>query len=263
MPAAARRPGRCSPARPRPAARRSAGCVARSGFAIELDETDDGRHALKQLKLGAYDFAFIDVKLGGIDGLELACQIQPLGLADPDHPADHGRAGAGRPGRPLFRRRRGAADAVLRPRHRPRPAQRPRPAPAVPAERPDGSAGAERRSCGSPTCRTPRRERSRLIPRPGRRSVSAVRRRVRRGSRVFPPRGLPPSPPRSSSDARGRCGRCPPRRRRTPSARAPPRSGCRHPAPTICTPSTRSVAASARTFTKPSGVRWPWRGRWR
>ena len=55
--------------------------VARSGFAITLDETDDGRHALKQLKLAAYDFAFIDVKLAGIDGLELACQIQPLGLA--------------------------------------------------------------------------------------------------------------------------------------------------------------------------------------
>jgi CheY-like chemotaxis protein len=55
--------------------------VARSGFAIELEETDCGRHALKQLKLGAYDFAFIDVKLGGIDGMELACQLQPLGLA--------------------------------------------------------------------------------------------------------------------------------------------------------------------------------------
>ncbi|MEL6064078.1 response regulator [Methylobacterium sp. DCY52] len=55
--------------------------VARSGFTIELDETDDGRHALKQLKLAAYDFAFIDVKLAGIDGLELACQIQPLHLA--------------------------------------------------------------------------------------------------------------------------------------------------------------------------------------
>lgn len=55
--------------------------VARSGFTIELDETDDGRHALRQLKLAAYDFAFIDVKLAGIDGLELACQIQPLGLA--------------------------------------------------------------------------------------------------------------------------------------------------------------------------------------
>lgn len=54
--------------------------MARSGFAIDLDETDDGRHALRQLKFAAYDFAFIDVKLGGIDGLELACQIQPLSL---------------------------------------------------------------------------------------------------------------------------------------------------------------------------------------
>lgn len=55
--------------------------LERSGFSIELDETDCGRHALKQLTLAAYDFAFIDVKLGGIDGIELACQIQPLGLA--------------------------------------------------------------------------------------------------------------------------------------------------------------------------------------
>lgn len=55
--------------------------VARSGFAIHLEETDCGRHALKQLQLGAYDFAFLDVKLGGIDGMELACQIQPLGLS--------------------------------------------------------------------------------------------------------------------------------------------------------------------------------------
>ncbi|MCJ2094847.1 response regulator [Methylobacterium sp. J-072] len=54
--------------------------VARSGFAIQLEETNCGRHALSQLKLGAYDFAFIDVKLGGIEGMELACQIQPLGL---------------------------------------------------------------------------------------------------------------------------------------------------------------------------------------
>ena len=54
--------------------------LQRSGFAIRLDETDCGRHALKQLTLAPYDFAFIDAKLGGMDGLELACQVQPLGL---------------------------------------------------------------------------------------------------------------------------------------------------------------------------------------
>lgn len=55
--------------------------LARSGFNLVVEETDDGRHALKQLGLAHYDLAFIDAKLGGLDGLELACQAQPLGLA--------------------------------------------------------------------------------------------------------------------------------------------------------------------------------------
>lgn len=55
--------------------------LARSGFNLVVDETDDGRHALKQLGLAQYDLAFIDAKLGGLDGLELACQAQPLGLS--------------------------------------------------------------------------------------------------------------------------------------------------------------------------------------
>ena len=54
--------------------------IERSGFAIHLDETDCGRHALKQLKLAPYEFAFLDAKLGGMDGLELACQLEPLRL---------------------------------------------------------------------------------------------------------------------------------------------------------------------------------------
>ena len=55
--------------------------LARSGFMLEIDETDCGRHALKLLRTDAYALAFVDVKLGGIDGLELACQVQALGLA--------------------------------------------------------------------------------------------------------------------------------------------------------------------------------------
>ena len=55
--------------------------VAHSGFAIRLETTDCGRHALQQLKQGAYDFAFLDVKLSGLDGLEVACQMQALDLA--------------------------------------------------------------------------------------------------------------------------------------------------------------------------------------
>ena len=64
------------------AARAAIGRVlGRSGFALEIDETDCGRHAFKLLKSDAYPLAFVDVKLGGIDGLELACQVQPLGLS--------------------------------------------------------------------------------------------------------------------------------------------------------------------------------------
>ncbi|MCJ2038360.1 response regulator [Methylobacterium sp. E-041] len=63
------------------AARAAIGRVlARSGFALEIDETDCGRHALKLLKTDAYPLAFVDVKLNGTDGLELACQVQTLNL---------------------------------------------------------------------------------------------------------------------------------------------------------------------------------------
>ncbi|WP_336487260.1 response regulator [Methylobacterium nigriterrae] len=54
--------------------------LTRSGFNLAVDETDSGRHALKLLRMGSYGLAFIDTNLSGIDGLELACQAQPLGL---------------------------------------------------------------------------------------------------------------------------------------------------------------------------------------
>ena len=54
--------------------------LGRSGFSFAVDETDCGRHALKLLRMGAYEAAFIDVRLDGLDGLELACQAQPLDL---------------------------------------------------------------------------------------------------------------------------------------------------------------------------------------
>lgn len=77
-----RKPTRILLASSSDAARTAIGRVlARSGFTLEIDETDCGRHALKLLKTDAYPLAFVDVKLGGIDGLELACQVQQLGLA--------------------------------------------------------------------------------------------------------------------------------------------------------------------------------------
>lgn len=55
--------------------------LARSGFNLAIEETDSGRHALKLLRTGTFDLAFLDVNLAGLDGLELACQAQPLDLA--------------------------------------------------------------------------------------------------------------------------------------------------------------------------------------
>lgn len=43
-------------------------------FRLEIDEAEDGRLALKALRLGTYDLALIDRHLPGLDGLELACQ---------------------------------------------------------------------------------------------------------------------------------------------------------------------------------------------
>ncbi|MDR7039458.1 CheY-like chemotaxis protein [Methylobacterium sp. BE186] len=54
--------------------------LTRSGFNLAVDETDSGRHALKLLRMGSYALAFIDANIAGLDGLELACQVQPLNL---------------------------------------------------------------------------------------------------------------------------------------------------------------------------------------
>ena len=54
--------------------------LTRSGFTLAIDETESGRQALKLLQANAYEAAFLDINLEGIDGLELACQVQPLGL---------------------------------------------------------------------------------------------------------------------------------------------------------------------------------------
>lgn len=48
--------------------------LAETRFSFEIDEVEDGRHALKALRLAAYDLALIDRHLPGLDGLELACQ---------------------------------------------------------------------------------------------------------------------------------------------------------------------------------------------
>ena len=67
----------------------------------------------------------------------------------------------------------------------------------------------------------------------------------------------------STSDGRGRCGRCPPTT--APNSMAMAASAIMVPAsgPRMCTPSTRSVLASARILTKPSVARLAGRGRWR
>jgi CheY-like chemotaxis protein len=48
--------------------------LAESRFSFEIEDSEDGRHALKALQLGSYDVALIDRHLPGLDGLELACQ---------------------------------------------------------------------------------------------------------------------------------------------------------------------------------------------
>lgn len=54
--------------------------LTHSGFHITVVETDSGRHAYKLLQLTPYPLAFLDTGLPDLDGLELACQMQPLGL---------------------------------------------------------------------------------------------------------------------------------------------------------------------------------------
>lgn len=54
--------------------------LSRSGFNLVVEETDSGRHAHKILKAAHYALAFLDTNLPDLDGLELACQLQPLEL---------------------------------------------------------------------------------------------------------------------------------------------------------------------------------------
>ena len=48
--------------------------LAESRFLFEIDESDNGPHAAKAMRLASYDLAIIDRHLPGLDGLELACQ---------------------------------------------------------------------------------------------------------------------------------------------------------------------------------------------
>jgi CheY-like chemotaxis protein len=45
-------------------------------FLIDVQETDNGGHALKLARMQPFDFALIDANLNGISGLETACQMQ-------------------------------------------------------------------------------------------------------------------------------------------------------------------------------------------
>lgn len=52
--------------------------VSANRFATDIDETDNGGHALKMARLKTYDVALIDIGLTGVSGLETACQMQSL-----------------------------------------------------------------------------------------------------------------------------------------------------------------------------------------
>jgi DNA-binding NarL/FixJ family response regulator len=47
-----------------------------SQFKCDIDETDNGHHAVKMARIRAYDLALIDSGLTGMSGLETACQLQ-------------------------------------------------------------------------------------------------------------------------------------------------------------------------------------------
>ena len=47
-----------------------------SQFACDIDETDNGHHALKMARTKTYDIALVDSGLAGMSGLETACQLQ-------------------------------------------------------------------------------------------------------------------------------------------------------------------------------------------
>jgi DNA-binding NtrC family response regulator len=50
--------------------------VSANRFSTDIDETDNGGHALKMARLKTYDIAMIDIGLAGVSGLETACQMQ-------------------------------------------------------------------------------------------------------------------------------------------------------------------------------------------
>jgi DNA-binding response OmpR family regulator len=55
--------------------------ISNSRFKIEIDDTDNGSHALKLARLKKFDIVLVDLGLSGMSGLEAACQVQAL---DPD-----------------------------------------------------------------------------------------------------------------------------------------------------------------------------------
>ncbi len=52
--------------------------VNASRFKMDIQETDNGGHALKLTRLETFDIALVDANLNGISGLETACQMQGL-----------------------------------------------------------------------------------------------------------------------------------------------------------------------------------------
>jgi DNA-binding NtrC family response regulator len=50
--------------------------IGASRFVTELEETDNGGHALKLARLKTYDIVLVDLALTGMNGLETACQFQ-------------------------------------------------------------------------------------------------------------------------------------------------------------------------------------------
>jgi CheY-like chemotaxis protein len=50
--------------------------VSASRFKFDIQETDNGGHALKLARMQAFDLALIDAHLSGVSGLETACQLQ-------------------------------------------------------------------------------------------------------------------------------------------------------------------------------------------
>jgi CheY-like chemotaxis protein len=52
--------------------------LANSRFDLTVDETDNGRHAIKLMQIKKYDLALIDLNMEGIDGFETACQAREV-----------------------------------------------------------------------------------------------------------------------------------------------------------------------------------------